>query len=419
MLAAARTANPAAQTKKETDMQKTSLRARTMLASAILTAVMSAHGPLAWAQSAPGYTPPKTSWGVPDVEGLWSNASLTNLQRGFGAQQLVMSSEEVSKAEQLDYYNNRFADEAKPSDTSDTRLLDGTDLLQGSGYNVFWIDPGSRVAEVRGESRSSWITEPADGRIPYRNRPAARPATAAAPSAAIVDGKRVVGVADSKVDPGKMAFAGPQGVASTASNRSGGGGGYGSYDGPETRPIGDRCLLGFGNAGGPVMSNVMYNNNYQLVQTPTHVMILVEMVHDARIIPTFASAEIARANFRPSNMPQWLGDSVGWYEGDKLVVETRNVHPAQRGHLSPGGVLIERFSRWNEDQLVYEFEVNDPSLYTQVWKGEQAMKPSRAPLYEYACHEGNHAMQGILAGARKLERDGRFVENNAQEEGGH
>jgi len=384
-----------------------------------LIALSAALTPLAWAQSAPGYTPPKTSWGAPDIGGNWTNASLTNLQRGFGAANVVMTPEEVERAERLDYYNNRFQDEARPSDTSDTRLLDGTDLLQGSGYNVFWIDPGSRVGVIRGESRSSWITEPADGRIPYRNRPAARPAAAAvAPPGAIADNKRVVGAADSKVAPGKMAFAGPQGVGTTVPAGDGGGGGYGSYDGPETRTIADRCLLGFGTAGGPVMSNVMYNNNYQIVQTPGHVMILVEMVHDARIVPTFASADEARASFRPSNMPQWLGDSVGWYEGDKLVVETRNVNPKQRGYLSPSGTLIERFSRWDKDQLVYEFEVNDPTLYTQVWKGEQAMKPSRAPLFEYACHEGNYAMEGILAGARKLEADGQFVENNSQEEGG-
>lgn len=380
-----------------------------LLASAALVA------PHAAAQ-ATGYTPPKTSWGAPDVQGNWSNASLTNMQRGFGASQLVMSAEDVNKAEKLDYYNNRFDYEKQPSDTKDTRLLDGTDLLQGSGYNVFWIDPGSRVGVVKGEARSSWITEPADGRIPYKNRPAARGGGGAA-TGGIVGDKRVVGIGESKVAPGKLAFAGPQGISSNAPPSDGGGGGYGSYDGPETRTIADRCLLGFGTAGGPVMSNVMYNNNYQIVQTPTHAMILVEMVHDVRIVPLFASADKARASFRPSNMPQWLGDSVGWYENGKLVVETRNVNPKQRGYLSAAGVLTERFSRWDKDQLIYEFEVNDPSLYSQVWKGEQAMKPSRASLFEYGCHEGNYAMEGILAGARKLERDGRIVENISQEEG--
>src|SRR5690606_23121226 len=199
-------------------------------------------------------------------------------------------------------------------------------------------------------------------------------------SSGIVGDQRIVGAGDSKVAPGKLAFAGPQGILSDAPPGAGGGGGYGSYDGPETRTIADRCLLGFGTAGGPVMSNVMYNNNYQIVQTPTHAMILVEMVHDARIIPTYESAAKARASFRPANIPQWLGDSVGWYDGGKLVVETRNVNPKQRGYLSPDGVLTERFSRWDDGDLLYEFEVDDPSLYSQVWKGEQVMKPSRAPL---------------------------------------
>ncbi|RYG89017.1 MAG: hypothetical protein EON58_19560 [Alphaproteobacteria bacterium] len=357
-----------------------------------------------------------TSWGVPDIQGSWTNASLTRLQRGFGASQLVMSPEEVTKAEQQDYYNNRFDEEKKPSDTSDTRLLDGTDLLQGSGYNVFWIDPGNRVGVVQGEARSSWITEPADGRIPYKNRPAPRQQTEPPQTAA--EERRIVGAGDSKVAPGRMAFAGPQGFSSVARASGGGAGGYGSYDGPENRTLADRCLLGFGTVGGPVMSNVMYNNNYHIVQTPGHVMILVEMVHDARIAPVFSSAAEARSAFQAGSPPKWLGESVAWYEGSELVVETRNVDPRQRGYLSPTGILIERFSRWKSDELVYAFEVNDPSLYTQAWKGEQVMRPARASLYEYACHEGNYAMVGILAGARRLERDGLDVENNADEEGG-
>ena len=181
--------------------------------------------------------------------------------------------------------------------------------------------------------------------------------------------------------------------------------------------MGERCIIGFGNTGGPVMTNVLYNNTYQIVQSPTHAMILVEMVHDARIVPIFANAEAARANFRPNVIQQWLGDSVGWYEGNALVVETRNVHPQQRGYISKDGKLTERFSRWNDNQIVYEFTVEDPSQYTQAWKGEMAFNASREPSYEYACHEGNHAMDGILRGAREKERDGSTVAANADEEG--
>src|SRR5690606_15324195 len=146
--------------------------------------------------------------------------------------------------------------ERQPSDTSDTRLLDGTDLLQGSGDNVFWIDPGNRVAVVKGEHRSSWIVDPPNGRIPYKDRPAPR-GSASGPnqSAGVRGDRRIVGAGGSQVAPGKMAFAGPQGSSSNAPPASGGGGGYGSYDAPETRTIADRCLPGFGTAGGPVMSN--------------------------------------------------------------------------------------------------------------------------------------------------------------------
>ena len=159
------------------------------------------------------------------------------------------------------------------------------------------------------------------------------------------------------------------------------------------------------------MTNVLYNNHYQIVQAPDHVMILVEMVHDARIIP------ISRERVRPDVIKPWLGDSIGWYEGDTLVVETRNVHPMQRGYLSPKGKLTERFTRWSDTQITYEFTVEDETLYTQPWKGEMALNLSKEPLYEYACHEGNYSMPGILAGARKQEREGKIVAANADEEG--
>jgi hypothetical protein len=347
--------------------------------------------------SAPGYTPPKTSWGAPDLTGFWSNSSITDLQRSPDYPNLVMTEAEVAKMEGADYYNNRTREDSKQNRPEDVKLLDGTDLLSGGGYNAFWVDQGSHVARVKGTPRASWIVEPANGRIPRKGaaaapapaRPAATPTGAAAASGTV---------------------QGPGAVDRNA------GGGFGSYDNPETRPMGERCIIGFGNTGGPVMTNVLYNNTYQIVQSPTHAMILVEMVHDARIIPIFKNAEEARANFRPSVIKQWLGDSVGWYEGDALVVETRNVHPQQRGHLSRDGKLIERFSRWDDKQITYEFTVDDPAQYTQPWKGEMAFNLSALPSYEYACHEGNYAMEGILAGARAQERAGQTVAANSDEE---
>jgi len=366
-----------------------------ILASGVLLAAVQA----AEAQSvAPGYVAPKTSWGAPDLQGFWSNASITDLQRDPSYPNLVMTAEEVARAEGEDYYNNRTREDAKPNRPEDVKLLDGTDLLSGGGYNAFWVDQGSHVARVRGAPRSSWIVEPDSGRIPRIG--ASAPARPQAPPRRPTGGASASGTVQ-----------GPGAVDRNA------GGGFGSYDNPETRPMGERCIIGFGNTGGPVMTNVLYNNTYQIVQSPGHVMILVEMVHDARIIPVFPNAEAARASFRPDVMRQWLGDSVGWYEGDALVVETRNVHPQQRGYISAKGRLTERFSRWNGEQIVYEFSVEDPTLYTQPWRGEMAFNASAEPSYEYACHEGNHAMYGILAGAREQERDGQTVAANADEEG--
>jgi hypothetical protein len=331
------------------------------------------------------------------------------MQRPAQFPNLVMTKAEAAKAEGADYYNNRRAEDAKPADPNDTRLLDGSDLLSGGGYNGFWVDPGSKVAVVRGELRSSWIIDPPNGKIPYQAgkgpRPAAAPA-AAKPAAATPAAKpRLNGTANKT-----GTVQGPGGVDPNA------GGGYGSYNGPETRPIGERCLVGFGNTGGPVMTNVLYNNHYQIVQSPSYVMIDIEMVHDARIIPIVKDASAAAAARGPDVIKKWLGESIGWYEGDTLVVETRNVNPIQRGYISAQGKVTERFSRWDKDQILYQFTVDDPTRYTQPWKGEIPLNISKEPLYEYACHEGNYAMKGILQGAREQEKAGKVVAASTAEE---
>jgi hypothetical protein len=129
-------------------------------------------------------------------------------------------------------------------------------------------------------------------------------------------------------------------------------------------------------------------------------MILTEMIHDVRVIPI-------GGKHGPKEIPRWGGDSVGWYEGDTLVVETINSHPKQRSYISPTGKVTERYTRWSADEIFYQFTVEDPALYKQPWGGQMALRLSGEPLYEYACHEGNYALAGILAGARQLEREGR------------
>lgn len=298
----------------------------------------------------------------PDLEGVWSNQSLTTLARQPGVKLTVTEAEAKDLVE-----NNPWvllaASEEGASDFGDNLLDDGN---SDRGYNTFWIDPGQSLAKVRGEIRTSWLVEPADGRVPVSPAGQKARADAAAKKRATM------------------------------------------YEGPETLPIAERCLIGFTNSGGPGMLNTIYNNNYQIVQAPDHVMILVEMVHDARIIPIAKSP--AEAKHRPAAIQPWLGDSVGWYEGDTLVVQTVNLHPeqARQGQimLSPEGKVTERFSRASDGQLLYTFEVDDPAYYTQAWRAEMVMNKREESIYEYACHEGNYAMEGILSGARLYEAKG-------------
>ncbi len=175
----------------------------------------------------------------------------------------------------------------------------------------------------------------------------------------------------------------------------------GPYDDPELRPLGERCLMGFGSTAGPPMLPVLYNNLKKIVQTEDHVMILVEMVHDARIIRMNAEHD-------PPDIRKWLGDSVGHWEGDTLVVDTTNFNDTPAlGGASRNVHVVERFTRIDADTLLYQFTVNDPTVWTAPWSGEYVWPASDNRVYEYACHEANYSLGGILRGARILEEDAR------------
>jgi hypothetical protein len=314
--------------------------------------------PAVFAQTPSAYAKPRTSWGAPDLQGFWTNTSFTSMQRPAGADKLVLSEEEATALARRNVYTAARREEAgasKVDEKSSQALL--ADKNPSRGYNTFWMDPGQGYAKVKGEYRSSWITNPTNGRIPY-------------------------------TDAGIR--------ANTRTN---------SFDNYEIRPLPERCIMSFTGGYGPVIGNGMYNNTLQLVQSPTSVMILAEMIHDARIIPIVKSK--ADLKHGPAVIPKWGGDSVGWYEGDTLVVETVNSHPNQRSYISAAGKVTERFTRWSDTEIFYEFQVEDSTLYSQTWGGEMALRVSNEPLYEYACHEGNYALPGILAGARQLEREGR------------
>ena len=157
------------------------------------------------------------------------------------------------------------------------------------------------------------------------------------------------------------------------------------------------------------MMGTLYNSSYQFVQTDDYLMIMVEMVHDARIIPLYESAEEALDSHRPPVLNQWLGDSVGWYEGSTLVVETKNINRLQMSQssvpISPNGRILEKFTRSSNEEIIYQFTVEDTNLYKQPWTAELSFYPLEGRIYEYACHEGNYSMPGILAGARRAERE--------------
>ena len=294
------------------------------------------------------------SGGIPDLQGVYSIATVTMLERGeqFGGE-LVISAEQ---AEAVGETGASYLDDLVSN-------VGGAEAQVG-GYNTFWMDPGERMAVIDGEIRSSIIVEPEDGRLPW----------AAGAQRRIFRGMRA----------------------------------QGAFDGPEVRPMGERCLVGFGSSGGPPMLPVLYNNHSQIVQTDDYVMILAEMNHDARIIRLKDSQH--------DEMHKWLGDSFGYYDGDTLVVETTNFHVQEgfRGalrhffYLSADAKITEEFSRLDENTLLYRFTVDDPVVYSRPWSGELPMNAVEDRIYEYACHEGNYALPGILAGARRQELQAEF-----------
>lgn len=333
---------------------------RGAISAAAMLAVLLA-GP-AFAQSEGQASAPKAL--ARNFDGVWTNATVTQLERPATYSQLVVPKDRADAVEKATTARREAANGA--SDLSQGAFRDENST---AGYNSFWIDSGDGLMRVRGEARSSFITSPADGKVPFRNRAKSLAQT-------IRDG---------------------------AEYRSG----KGAYAGPEDLPLRERCLIAQSDAGGPVMLNALYNNNYSFFVTPGYFVIDLEMNHDVRIAPIFASAEKARAAHQPAVIRPWLGDTVAWWEGDTLVAETKNVNPIQEGRtvtpVSSQGTVTERFTRIAKNELLYQFTVEDPVHYTQAWSGEYSFKPAKGQIYEYACHEGNYAMEGILRGARLQE----------------
>jgi hypothetical protein len=327
---------------------------RIALCSWILIAVLAIALPSA-AQDGGSYSAPRTVDNVPDLQGTWTNNTITGLTRPerFG-NKLVLSAEEAFQLEKdvADYNAGRDL----PSDP-DREAPVKDQIETADSYNNFWMDTGTQTIVYNNEFRSSIIVDPPNGQVPaYTVQAQARLETAA------------------------------------EQRRS-----RGAFDGPETRPLPERCLMSFGSSSGPPMLPILYNNHYQIVQSPGYVMILVEMVHDARII---------RIDDQPlsENMKRWMGDSIGHWEGDTLVVETTQFNSLQRFRRSSENLkVIERFTRAADDIINYAFTIEDPDTFTQSWSGEMPLNRTESRLYEYACHEGNYSLSGVLAGARLAE----------------
>jgi len=323
---------------------------------------------LSAAQGTGSGTIPRTADGRPDLQGVWDFRTLTPLQRPENrGDQAVLTEEEAAEIEQRSAQAAIDAD--RPSEVRTEPLPVGAPV---GGYNNFWFDRGAGVVDDR---RTSLINDPPNGRVP-----------------SLQSGVDMVELSLGEDIPGSR----PVRVRAA-------GIGADSY---EDRGLAERCLLGF-NSGPPIVP-AGYNQNFQIFQTPDHVVILHEMVHDARVVPLDGRDHL------PGDVRQWMGDSRGHWEGDTLVVESRNF-TGKTSSFSPSVTmaagdgttlrLTERFSRIGDDTLLYEFTVEDSTTFTQPFSASIPMKRGE-PMFEYACHEGNYGLLNILRGAREAELKG-------------
>ncbi len=282
---------------------------------------------------------PRTPWGDPDLQGLWTNATVTPFERPANLSgKAVLTQEEAAEFE-------RQTNQARDADNRGG----GTEADLGRAYNQFWYDRGTKVVGTR---RTSLVTDPPDGRVP-----ALTPA------------------AQSRAD-----------ARAEARRRS-------PADGPEDRSLIERCILW--PTAGPPMVPGGYNNNYQILQAPGYVAILIEMIHDVRIIPLDGRPHA------PQAIRQWMGDSRGRWDGNTLIVTTTNFTDKTIFRGSSANLkIVERFTRVDPDTLDYQFTIDDPESFTRSWTAAVPMTKTDGPIFEYACHEGNYGMTNLLKGAR-------------------
>ena len=335
------------------------------LATAALATVLAAATPTLAMKSAPAkgaYATPHNAWGQPDLQGVWSNATLTPFERPKGVKDLVLSDDQAgSIVKENAKFKALGAERTDPSLKTEDLPKDCGRGFTGTncGYNSGWTDPGDTVLTIDGHKRSSILTTNG-GHMP-------------APT-----------------DAGRKYFAGLMAIRATGR----------SYENPEWRGLGERCIMSFGQSAGPPMLPLLYNNNYQIFQNKDEVLINVEMVHDVRHVRL-------NSEHAPASVRSWMGDSIGRWEGNTLVIETTNFRGDQ---LSRGGSTETKVTEWltrvSPREIMYRFKVEDPTLYAEPYGGELVFNAQPGRIYEYACHEGNYALHGILAGARANEAKG-------------
>src|SRR5229473_764153 len=309
---------------------------------------------------------PRTPDGHPDLQGTYDLATMTPFERLPGDPPFLTKEKAVA-LERAEARRRSKDDEPSPADRPPPPV--GGDV---GGYNRFWLNQGSAYTDVGGQIRTSIVVDPPDGRLPPYNE-AARKRIAAA-----------------RATPTSTAHERQDGTAQPA----------GAHDNPEQRPLSERCLLGFGSTSGPpALPDYFYNDLHQVVQTQDQIMILTEMVHDARIVRM-------NAQHLPKTIRRWMGDSVGHWEGDTLVIDTTNFTDKTRFRGSTEKLhVVERLTRVDDKTLLYRFTLEDPDTWDRPWTGEYTWPATSKPIYEYACHEGNYALASVLRGARRQEAE--------------
>lgn len=334
--------------------------------------------------SSPGFAAeatdiPRTASGRPDLSGTYDVATLTPFERPASlGEKAALTAEEAARVARRAQTSAEFA--SRPSNPERGAPREGGNV---GGYNFFWIDAGNGAIKIDGKWRTSILTDPPNGRLPAMT----------AEGSDRMNDRLAMWRRDLQ--------AGQAGAWWLEL-------GIGPYDDPEQRPFGERCILGFGSTAGPPSKPVLYNNLKTIVQTEDHLVILNEMNHDARIVPI-------NGKHGSPELPRWLGDSVAHWEGDTLVVDTLHFRPAEASLSAPDFTInfvtsgdlhvVERFTRTDEDTLLYEFTVDDPSTWTKPWGGAYPWPATDTRLFEYACHEANYALGNILRGARLAEQE--------------